>query len=156
MARDASTSGSASRGLTFQVAQATGDDPPQPPRTRERRRLMLHGAAVAGIGLLLTFVWATTTGGFFWPIQALLPLALTVAIHAWFVLLDERPQTKERFLGSKPLAAHLGIAAAMWLYLVALWAVGGRGYFWPAWALLGLAAYVGLHALETRHRRNTS
>jgi hypothetical protein len=119
----------------------------------QRDRLRAHCAAVAGIGLLLILVWATTSRGFFWPVQALLPLALTVALHAWLVLMSERPLGRERFLGSNALAAHAGLAAAMWLYLVSLWAVGGRGYFWPAWALLGLVALVGLHALRVAARQ---
>jgi hypothetical protein len=118
-----------------------------------RDRLNAHAAAVAGIGLLLTLVWATTSRGFFWPSQALLPLALTVAIHGWFVVLAERPQSSERFLGSNALAVHAGVAAAMWLYLFSLWAVGGGGYFWPAWALLGLVAMVGVHALRAGGRQ---
>jgi hypothetical protein len=121
-------------------------------------RLKAHAAAVAGIGLLLTLVWATASRGFFWPIQAFLPLALTVALHGWFVLLAERPQSKQWFLGSNVLTAHVGVAAAMWLYLLSLWTVGGRGYFWPAWALLGLIALLGIHALRVagRHPRGES
>jgi hypothetical protein len=113
-----------------------------------RDPLRIHALAVAGIGLLLTLVWATTADGFFWPIQAILPLALTVAVHAWLRLLAGSRRSRERFLGSGALAAHAGVAAAMWLYLVSLWAIGGLGYFWPAWALLGLMASVGIHALR--------
>jgi hypothetical protein len=118
-----------------------------------RLRLRIHALAVTGVGALLTVVWATTSRGFFWPIQALLPLALTVAIHGWLVLLEERTLTHERFLGDKFFAAHIGLAAAMWLYLFALWLVGDRGYFWPAWALLGIATLVGVHFVRVAARR---
>ena len=120
-----------------------------PPRVR----LRLHTLAAAGVGALLTLVWTMTSRGFFWPIEALLPLALAVAIHAWFVLLGERSLTRKRFLGDNVLAAHFGLAAAMWLYLFALWLVGDRGYFWPAWALLGLATLVGVHFVRVAERR---
>jgi len=120
-----------------------------PPRVR----LRLHTLAAAGVGALLTLVWTMTSRGFFWPIEALFPLALTVAIHAWFVLLGERSLTRKRFLGDNVLAAHFGLAAAMWLYLFALWLVGDRGYFWPAWALLGLATLVGVHFVRVAERR---
>src|SRR5262249_47632185 len=120
-----------------------------PPRVR----LRLHTLAVAGVSALLTLVWTTTSRGVFWPIEALLPLALTVAVHAWVVLLREPPLHRKRFLGDKVLAAHFGLAAAMWLYLFALWLVGDRGYFWPAWALLGLATLVGVHFVRVAERR---
>ena len=46
------------------------------------------------------------------------------------------------------------MVAALFLFLVAVWALTARGYFWPAWTLLGLGerAFV-LHWLITRNRR---
>jgi uncharacterized membrane protein (GlpM family) len=118
-------------------------------------RLTVHAAAVVGLGVVLAVVWATTSRGVFWPIQAMLPLAVTVAIHGWIVVLAERPHIRERFLDSEALAIHFVVAASLWLYLVALWAERNRGYVWPAWALLGLAALVGVHAMRIAGRRET-
>jgi hypothetical protein len=88
---------------------------------------------------------ALTPDGGFWPQFAIVPLALVLALHAWFVLLSARPGIRERLGGSQGLAVHVGISAAFWLYLVAVWA-SGPGYFWPAWALLGLGVAAGVHA----------
>jgi hypothetical protein len=142
MARNEMTGGSPSDWLFF-----PGEGPSSP-----GGRLTIHAAAIAGVVVLLTAVWAATSRGFFWPIQALLPLAVTLAIHGWIVLLGERPRIRERLLGSEALAIHVGVAASLWLYLFGLWAVGDSGYFWPVWALLGLAALVGVHALQIARR----
>jgi hypothetical protein len=123
-------------------------DRPSTPEARRRARVAIHGAAVVTVGLLLTIVWATTSRGFFWPVQALLPLALSLGIHAWIVRVNERPSPRV----DPWLAVHVGVSAMTWLYLVGLWVVGNRGYFWPAWALLGLAALVAIHAVETARR----
>jgi len=40
-----------------------------------------------------------------------------------------------------------GILAIVDLYLIGLWVLGGAGYFWPAWVLLGSAVALGLKAL---------
>jgi hypothetical protein len=123
------------------------------PLGRRLGRLTIHAAAAAGLALLLAVVWATTTRAYFWPIQALLPVALTLTIHAWIVLLADRPGIRGRFLGSESLAVHVGVSGALWVYLVSLWLVGDRGYFWPGWALLGLAVLAGGHAVEVVGRR---
>lgn len=111
-------------------------------------RLSVHAAAVVALGVLLPIIWAATTRAFFWPSAALIPLVVSVMIHAWVVLVLERPDLQKRFLNSRQLALQAGISASLWLYLFALWAVGSRGYFWPAWPLLALAILFGVHALE--------
>ena len=117
-----------------------------------RTILAVHAAAVVVMSLLLTIVWASTTRAFFWPAEAIAPLAATVAVHGWVVMVAERPDLRGRFLDSRALALHTGIAGSLWLYLFALWAIGG-GYFWPAWPLLGLAALVGAHAIRVTGRK---
>lgn len=113
-----------------------------------RPALRTHAVFFAGLSALLVVVWALTTRAYFWPIHAQLPLAALLAFHAWLVLLDARPGIRRRFGGSRPLAIHTGAAIAQWLYLVALWVEGSRGYFWPAWPLLGLGLLAGIHALK--------
>jgi signal transduction histidine kinase len=116
-------------------------------RAIRRRALAVYAATVAGISLLLIVIWALTTRGSFWPIHAILPLALTLAIAAWVVRVLERPEMVQRAGGSRALAIHVGLSTAVWAYLVLVWAVTDRGYFWPIWVLLGLAAAVGVHAV---------
>lgn len=111
----------------------------------ERRSLRLHAALDAGISALLVLVWALTQHTNFWPQYAIVPLGLALAVHGWFLLLEARPGIRRRLGGSQPLAAQVGVSAALWLYLVALWATA-PGYFWPAWPLLGLGLAAGAHA----------
>ena len=108
--------------------------------------LRTHALLSAGISALLLVVWALTPDSVFWPQYAIVPLGLVLAVHAWFVLLDTRPGILRRLGGSRLLAAQLGVSAALWLYLVALWATA-PGYFWPAWALLALGLAAGVHAV---------
>jgi hypothetical protein len=109
------------------------------------RNLKLHAELSAGLSVLLLVVWTVTPHSQFWPQYAIVPLTLALAVHGWFVLLSARPVILERLGGSQALAAHIGLSTALWLYLVALWA-SGPGYFWPAWALLGLGVAAGVHA----------
>jgi hypothetical protein len=117
-----------------------------------RHALKLHAAASVVTAIVLSGVWATTTRAYFWPMHALLPLALALALHGWLVLGACRPDIAERVGGTR-VAAHAGAAAALWLYLAGVWVQGGGGYFWPGWVLLGLAMLVGVHALEEAGRR---
>ena len=42
-----------------------------------------------------------------------------------------------------------GVFVGVWLLLTAIWALSGMGYFWPIWAILGMAIalfFVGLDA----------
>jgi signal transduction histidine kinase len=114
-------------------------------RKEERRKaLALHAGAAALIGAIVTLVWAFTAQGYFWPEWVLLPLGLTVAIHAWVELVAERLAPTSRI--SPALALHAGIAAALGGFLVLVWAVTRHGYFWPEWPILALALTVAIHA----------
>jgi signal transduction histidine kinase len=110
------------------------------------RGLGIHAGVSAGIGLLLTLIWALTTHGYFWPIWVLLPLGLALGIHAWTVLVLTRPRIPHLTGGSQALAAHIGISALLFLFFVGIWAASTRGYFWPVWPLIGLAIMVLVHA----------
>jgi hypothetical protein len=117
-----------------------------------RHGLKLHAAASVVIAIVLSGVWATTTRAYFWPMHVLLPLALALALHGWLVLVVGQQRVSKR-VGSTRVAAHAGAAAALWLYLAGIWLQGGGAYFWPGWVLIGLAALVGIHALEEAGRR---
>ena len=53
---------------------------------------------------------------------------------------DDRPRVPRRRSGRGPLpelSGQLGAFLAVNLVLVAVWALSGGGYFWPAWPILG-------------------
>lgn len=45
--------------------------------------------------------------------------------------------------------AHASLFVVVNLFLVAIWAAAGMGYFWPVWPILGWGLAVGLHAMAT-------
>jgi signal transduction histidine kinase len=98
--------------------------------------------ALGSVNLVVIAVWGLTRRGYFWPEWTLLPLGLLLAAHGWLVLVR---RGRRRWPLTRPLAAQLGISAALWLALVGVWAVTTRAYFWPAWVLLGLLVAAGLH-----------
>ena len=119
-----------------------------------RRALLTFTVVVAGLGALFTAVWLLTTPtGYFWPIQAILPLALPLAIVAWVFRVLDHPEIEQRLAGSRSLAINAGVSAAIWLYLVAQWLLAGGGYFWPGWVLLGLGILFAIHACVVLARR---
>jgi signal transduction histidine kinase len=116
-----------------------------------RRALPLHVGFYAGLNLLLIVIWALTTRAYFWPEWTLLALALPLAVQAWTVFVDRGDF--RRIARTRALAIDLGASATLFLFLVGVWAVTTRAYFWPVWPLLGLAVVVGLHALAAMSRR---
>jgi len=112
------------------------------PEQRRRRRtgLRAHAAADSLVLALLIAVWAITSRGYFWPIWVLLPLALALAIHGWFVLLGEHPEWVNDIFRSRAIAGFAGVCTAVELYLIGVWAAAGGGYFWPVWPLLVMGA----------------
>ncbi len=116
-----------------------------------RRFLPAHAAFYGGLNVVLVIVWALTTRAYFWPVWTLMPLAMPLAIHAWTVFVDSGDP--RRIARTRALAVDLGAAATLFLFLVGVWAVTRRGYFWPVWPGLGLAVVVGIHALSTMGTR---
>jgi signal transduction histidine kinase len=117
---------------------------PVTPLTRTQRiaALVAHATITAGISLLLVAIWALTGAGTFWPVWAILSLALLLAAHAWITLVHLQPGARRFFAGSAALALSVGIAVSIGVYLAGIWAVTAPGYFWPMWALLGLGIAV--------------
>src|SRR5206468_8634290 len=105
--------------------------PPSSPAPPDPRALQIHALASGGLFLFLVLIWALTSRGYFWPIWVALPLGLALAIHAWVVATDQHPGLVARFRGSHALALLCGIAVAVSLFFIAIWAVSSRGYFWP-------------------------
>ncbi len=117
-----------------------------------RRGFAIHAVIDAAVVLLLVLIWALTSLGYFWPIWVMLPLALALGIHRWFVLLAERPLLVGRFRDSRALAGTAGVGAALSLYLIVIWAITGHGYFWPVWPMLGIAIVFAAEAVSVMLR----
>jgi hypothetical protein len=125
---------------------------PRSPRQRQllRRRMLGYHAGVA-LALVLgqVVIWRSVATGYFWPEWVMLPLALVLAIHVWVEIVVARLRAAD----ARALAIHAGVVAALVVFLTLVWAVTGRGYFWPGWVLLGLAIPLGIHALVAWARR---
>jgi signal transduction histidine kinase len=115
--------------------------PPAP-----KRSLRIHAAIDGVLVFVLVLIWALTSRGYFWPVWVALPLAAALSIHGWFVLVRERPALVRRFGGSATLARSAGVGVAVALYLVAVWAITSRGYFWPVWPMLAIALVLAAEA----------
>jgi signal transduction histidine kinase len=113
------------------------------PSASPRRALGAHAGVDATVVVGLTLIWALTSRGYFWPVWVVLPLAVALGIHAWFVLMAEQPALVRRFRGSRALTGTIGVGAALMLYFIAIWAITGHGYFWPVWPMLGIALVAG-------------
>jgi signal transduction histidine kinase len=120
-------------------------------RHDRRRAIVIHLCSAAGLVAICTVIWASTGHGYFWPEWVLLPLALLLVLHALVELVLEKiPREKPAARG---VAIHGGVVAALFAFLVAIWAVTTRGEFWPAWVLLGLVPPLVLHYVIRRRGR---
>jgi hypothetical protein len=147
--------GALSRRLARKLLAGAGGPARSPAAVRaaRRRALVVHAVLTVGVTVLLVAIWALTPPEYFWPIWPMLALGLVLAIHVWAVLVQERPDIRQRTGGNPELATHIGISAEVGLFLVAVWAITTRGYFWPVWPLLGLAALLLFHAAVLFGRR---
>jgi signal transduction histidine kinase len=121
----------------------------RPPRGRA---VAIHATVVVGVSLFLTAIWLLTSRGYFWPVWVMLPLALSLAIHAWVRWVRDHP-TVFTARGLTPgFGIHAGVWVAVELYLIGVWAASSGGYFWPVWQLLVALVAVGAHAAALRLR----
>jgi signal transduction histidine kinase len=130
------------------LAPRTAAPSPGAERRSRLKALWIEAGTAAGLVVLMTIIWASTSQGYFWPEWVLLPLALLVGIHAVVELVLRKFPPQDR-----GMAIHGGVVLALFLFLVAIWAVTSRGSFWPAWALLGLASALVLHYVIVRTTR---
>jgi hypothetical protein len=139
---------SASRGLV--EALLRGADVPQAsPAARRRNRLQalaLHALAYTLVNALMILIWGLTSRGYFWPEWTLIALGLPLAVHAWVVLVDDRPAVARALRMPRGLTVHAGLSVLFAIFFVLVWAVTGQGYFWPAWTMLGLGIVFLVHA----------
>jgi hypothetical protein len=66
---------------------------------------------------------------------------------------DVRSVARERVQKRRDFTGHLVAYVVVNAMLVGIWAIGGRGYFWPAWVLLGWGIGVILNAWDVYFRR---
>jgi signal transduction histidine kinase len=125
-------------------------------RLSRRRALRRDATVYAGLIGFLVLIWALTSRGYFWPVWPLIVFGVPLAVRAWVVFLDERPQLTGASWMTRRLAVNAGIAAALFGFFVAVWAVTSRGYFWPVWPLLALAIALGFQAFAAYSRRSGS
>ncbi len=117
------------------------------------RGVRIHALAAGGLSLFLVVIWALTSRGYFWPVWAMLAMALALGIHAW-VIFGAQAQADwwhEQRLDTG-FAIHAGAWVVLLLFLTGVWAVSGGGYFWPVWPLLLAVPALGAHAAALRSR----
>src|SRR5262249_10770217 len=123
--------------------------------TQRRHALAVHATAFALLNGLLVVIWALTSRSYFWPMWVLLPLGLVLAIHAWVVLVEERPQPAPGALMTRALKIHAGVSVGLTAFLIGIWAAAGGGYFWPVWPMIALAFVFASHLGIAFARRDT-
>ncbi len=128
---------------------AAGVDAPEVSPAEQRQALRLHASLYGGLNALLVVIWALTSRSYFWPEWTLIALGLPLAVHAWVVLGASRTRWRA-------LSSHAGATAFLALFFVLVWAVTGRGTFWPAWPMLGLGSALLVHAAVTFAQRGSS
>lgn len=52
-----------------------------------------------------------------------------------------------------PSRGRVGSWAIVMLGLIGIWAMSGRGSFWPAWPMIGIALAMGTRGLRREHRK---
>jgi signal transduction histidine kinase len=113
---------------------------PRPQRLAAQRRALQARAMGYGItSIVLILIWALTGHDTFWPAWPISALGLAFGIQAWKLYVDEDPDQWMRPGLSPALAIQIGVSGVLVVYLAIIWALGGGGYFWPVWPLLGLA-----------------
>ena len=66
---------------------------------------------------------------------------------------DLREQAIKRVSKRRDLGAHVVTYCVVNAMLVAIWAISGAGYFWPAWVLLGWGVGLVLNVWDVYFRR---
>lgn len=59
---------------------------------------------------------------------------------------DQRKQAIDRLKNKRAFWQNLVAYVVINAFLVAIWAMGDRGYFWPAWVMAGWGIGVVMHA----------
>ncbi len=54
-------------------------------RLKAKRGFEIHAAVFAAVNVLLVAIWASTGGGYFWPIWPFLGWGIGLAFHRWSI-----------------------------------------------------------------------
>lgn len=65
---------------------------------------------------------------------------------------DEREAAIKRLKAKRAFQANLASYVIVNTFLVIVWALSGRGYFWPAWVMAGWGIGLASHAWTTYGR----
>jgi hypothetical protein len=66
---------------------------------------------------------------------------------------DLREEARKRVSKRRDLGAHIVAYTVINAMLVAMWAITGAGYFWPAWVMLGWGVGLVLNIWDVYFRR---
>lgn len=66
---------------------------------------------------------------------------------------EEWKQARKRVADRRDFGSHLVAYVVINSFFVLMWALSGRGYFWPAWVIGGWGIGIVLHAWEVFVRR---
>ena len=117
-------------------------------RLSRNRRLALrvHASAVVGLFGLMTFLWAVTSRGYFWPFWVVLWPSAALAVHAAVDWIEIHPRVwRGRRRITRGLLTQIAVTGVVEVALIAIWIATTRWYFWPMWPLLGFAVAAGVH-----------
>jgi len=74
--------------------------------------------------------------------------------------MDDYQQRREaavkRVKSRRDFKTHVAIYIIVNLFLIGIWALGGQGYFWPIWVILGWGVGLALNAWEVYIRKPIS
>lgn len=69
------------------------------------------------------------------------------------VVEEERALARKRLQAKRDLATHAVAYVVVNAFLVVIWALGGGGYFWPAWVLAGWGIGLVMNVWDVYGRR---
>ncbi len=78
---------------------------------------------------------------------------MTTGVRAEQAAGSDREMARKRVQARRDFASHLVAYAVINAFLIAVWAITGGGYFWPAWVLAGWGVGLVLHAWDVYWRR---
>lgn len=68
-------------------------------------------------------------------------------------IVSEREAARSRIQARRDFGSHLVAFVVVNAFSVAVWAITGAGYFWPAWVICGWGVGLVLHAWNVFLRR---
>jgi signal transduction histidine kinase len=105
------------------------------------RLLRAQAGVAAGVGVAVTVLWAALGGGDFWPRWVWFALALVLTAQVALRWALRRPAGRRRWFD-----LHRAVAAVLVPAEIAVWALSGGGFFWPAGIAALLAVTLAAHA----------